>query len=202
MKIFFIKYIILSNLFIIPMLSSFNQKIINPIKKIFNKDLKDNKDKNLNIDYKNMEQSIKTDKIIKWEDTVEFTFPITGGQVIKVYDGDTITIASKLPFADSPLYRLSVRLDGIDTPEIKSKSEDEKTCAKEARDELAALILNKEIQLKNIKTEKYGRILADVHFGEIHINQWLIEKRMAVKYGGGTKVKPNSWRHYKLTGQF
>ena len=41
---------------------------------------------------------------IKWADTVEFTFPIQGGRVIKVYDGDTITIASKLPFNDSPLY--------------------------------------------------------------------------------------------------
>ena len=46
--------------------------------------------------------------IIKWEDTVEFTFPITGGKVIKVYDADTITIATRLPFKDSPLYRLSV----------------------------------------------------------------------------------------------
>ena len=191
------------------MLSSFNFKIQNPLKNIFqrdnlgNKDLKDNKDnkdKNLNIIYKNMDNS-KEYKIIKWEDTVEFTFPITGGQVIKVYDGDTITIASKLPFADSPLYRLSVRLDGIDTPEIKSKSEDEKTCAKEARDAVAELILNKEIQLKNVKSEKYGRILADVYFGEIHINQWLIEKRMAVKYDGGTKIKPTSWRQYKLTGE-
>jgi micrococcal nuclease len=190
------------------MLSSFKFKIKNPLKNIFQSkhseneyEYSENKDKNLNINYNNMEPIKNDNKIIKWEDTVEFTFPITGGQVIKVYDGDTITIASKLPFADSPLYRLSVRLDGIDTPEIKSKSEDEKTCAKEARDELASLILNKEIQLKNIKTEKYGRILADVYFGEIHINQWLIEKRMAVKYGGGTKIKPTSWRQYKLTGQ-
>ena len=66
---------------------------------------------------------------IKWEDTVEFTFPITGGRVIKVYDGDTITIASKLPFDNSPLYRLSVRLNGIDAPEIKGKTDDEKTAA-------------------------------------------------------------------------
>jgi micrococcal nuclease len=190
------------------MLSSFKFKIKNPLKNIFQSkhsendyEYSGNKDKNIIINY-NMEPIKNDNKIIKWEDTVEFTFPITGGQVIKVYDGDTITIASKLPFADSPLYRLSVRLDGIDTPEIKSKSEDEKTCAKEARDELAALILNKDIQLKNIKTEKYGRILADVYFGEIHINQWLIEKRMAVKYGGGTKIKPTSWRQYKLTGQF
>ena len=48
---------------------------------------------------------------IKWEDTTEFTFPITGGKVIKVYDGDTITIASKLPYNESPIYRLHVRLN-------------------------------------------------------------------------------------------
>ena len=73
---------------------------------------------------------------IKWEDTVEFTFPITGGRVIKVYDADTITIASKLPYDASPMYRLSVRLNGIDTPEIKGKgvSDEEKESAKAARD--------------------------------------------------------------------
>ena len=47
---------------------------------------------------------------IKWEDTVEFTFPVKGGRVIKVYDADTITIVSKLPYDDSPMYRLSVIL--------------------------------------------------------------------------------------------
>ena len=60
---------------------------------------------------------------IKWSDTVPFTVPITGGYVIKVYDGDTITVASKLPFDNSPIYRFSIRLAGIDTPEIKGKNE-------------------------------------------------------------------------------
>lgn len=143
----------------------------------------------------------QNDKIIKWEDTIEFTFPINSGQVIKVYDGDTITIASKLPFEDSPLYRLSVRLNGIDTPEIKTKNEEEKSCAKEVRDELIKLILNKEIQLKNIKSEKYGRILADVYLNDLHINKWLVENRYAVNYDGGTKIKPKSWKQYKLTGE-
>jgi len=173
----------------------FNKERINNILKIN----KNNKDKNNDINYKEM--SDNNNKIIKWEDTVEFTFPINSGQVIKVYDGDTITIASKLPFNDSPLYRLSVRLNGIDTPEIKSKIEDEKSCSKEVRDELSKLILNKEVQLKNIKSEKYGRILADVYLNDLHINEWLIENRMAVRYDGGTKVKPTSWRQYKLTGQ-
>ena len=138
---------------------------------------------------------------IKWEDTVEFTFPIRGGRVIKVYDGDTITIASKLPFVESPLYRLSVRLNGIDTPEIKGKTEDEKSAAKQARDMLSNLILNKYVTLHNIQTEKYGRILADVFYGEVHLNNWLVNGRYAVKYDGGTKKQPTSWLKYKSTGE-
>ena len=138
--------------------------------------------------------------VIKWEDTVEFTFPITGGQVIKVYDGDTITIATKLPFNDSPLYRLSVRFNGIDTPEIKGKSEDEKNDAKSARDALSGLILNKLVVLKNIQSEKYGRILAEVYMDELCLNEWMIQQRYAVKYDGGTKKSPSSWITYRTNG--
>jgi endonuclease YncB( thermonuclease family) len=139
---------------------------------------------------------------IKWEDTVEFTFPIEGGRVIKVYDGDTITIASKLPFNESPLYRLSVRLNGIDAPEIKGKTEDEKLAAKLTRDALSGLILNKYVRVKNIQTEKYGRILADVYFGELHLNEWLIKEKYAVKYDGGTKKSPTSWLKYHISGEY
>jgi endonuclease YncB( thermonuclease family) len=138
--------------------------------------------------------------IIKWDDTVPFVVPVSGGEVIKVYDGDTITIAAKMPFKGSPLYRLPVRLIGIDTPEIKGKSEDEISVAKEARDALSALILHKNIVLKNVTTEKYGRILADVYLDELHINKWLIEQRFAVKYDGGTKKPPDSWVQYRLIG--
>jgi micrococcal nuclease len=134
---------------------------------------------------------------ITWQDTVEFTFPIEGGRVIKVYDGDTITIAAKLPFGDSPLYRLSVRLNGIDTPEIKCKTDDEKIAAKQAKDALSNLILNKYVTFKNIQTEKYGRILADVYIGELHVNMWLITEKYAVKYDGGTKKSPESWLKYR-----
>lgn len=155
---------------------------------------------NINTNIKtNMEEL--TD--IKWEDTVEFTFPIKGGKVIKVYDGDTITIASKLPFENSPLYRLSVRLNGIDTPEIKGKgiSEDEKEAAKVARDFVSNMILNKYVRLENIETEKYGRILADVYIDNNHINDLLLKERYAVKYNGGTKIKPSSWIEYRETGK-
>jgi micrococcal nuclease len=140
---------------------------------------------------------------IKWEDTVEFTFPIKGGRVIKVYDADTITIASKLPYDDSPMYRLSVRLNGIDAPEIKGKgvSDEEKEAAKQARDFVSNLVLNKCVRLENIDSEKYGRILADVYIGDIHLNDFLLKERYAVKYDGGTKNKPTSWLKYKITGE-
>lgn len=140
---------------------------------------------------------------IKWEDTVEFTFPIKGGRVIKVYDADTITIASKLPYADSPMYRLSVRLNGIDTPEMKGKdiSDEEKEAAKLARNFVANLVLNKYVRLENIASEKYGRILADVYIGDIHLNELLLKECYAVKYNGGTKIKPTSWIMYRLKGE-
>lgn len=134
--------------------------------------------------------------MIEWKDTVPFVFPIQGGQVIKVYDGDTITIASKMPYPESPLYRFSVRLNGIDTPEIKGKNEDEKEIAKKARNELTTLIMNKEVTLKNVQSEKYGRILAEVYLGDICLNDWLVEKKFAVKYDGGTKQIPESWKTY------
>ena len=141
-----------------------------------------------------------TEPDIKIEDTVEFTFPIKSGRVIKCYDADTITIASKLPYDASPLYRLSVRLNGIDAPEIKGKCAEEKEVAKEARDFLSNLVLNKVIRLENVESEKYGRILADVYLGDVHLNELLLKERYAVKYDGGTKLKPVSWLRYKNTG--
>ncbi len=146
------------------------------------------------------EKEPKKTRIIKWEDTTPFTMPITGGHVIKVYDGDSITIAAYLPIEKSPLFRFSVRLNGIDTPEIKGKNEDEKAAAKDARDALSNLILHKEVILKNVGTEKYGRILADVYLGDLCINDWLIKENYAVKYDGGTKISPTSWLKYRLTG--
>jgi endonuclease YncB( thermonuclease family) len=101
------------------------------------------------------------------------------------------------------MYRLSVRLNGIDTPEIKGKgvSDEEKEAAKVARDFVSNLVMNKFVRLENIESEKYGRILADVFVGDIHLNELLIKERYAVKYDGGTKQKPVSWLKYRLTGE-
>jgi micrococcal nuclease len=141
------------------------------------------------------------DNIILWDETVEFVFPVQSGIVIKVYDGDTITIATRLPYEKSPLYRIHIRLLGIDTPEIKSKVKEEKELSKEIRDVLSKRLLHKTIRLENVDTEKYGRLLADVYLDDLHINQWLIEQRYAVSYDGKTKNIPLSWKKYKESGE-
>ena len=120
--------------------------------------------------------------------SIPFVPPITEGEVIHVYDGDTITIVSKLPYDASPLYRFSIRLAGIDCAEIKGKTEYERDLAQEAKYALQKLILNKVVALKNLKTEKYGRVLADVYLGDLHVNQWLLDNKYAIQYSGGTKT--------------
>lgn len=124
---------------------------------------------------------------ISWKDAVKFTVPIKGGRVIKVYDGDTITIVFKLPYENSLLYRESVRLNGIDSPEIKGKNENEKISAQNSKAALSDLILNKYVTLENIDCEKYGRILADVYLKDLHVNKWMLDNNFAVPYDGKTK---------------
>jgi len=122
-----------------------------------------------------------------WKTTVKFIPPVKTGIVIKVYDGDTITVASKLPMRNSPIYRFSVRLAGIDAPEMRGKSNQEKNAAIMAQKALESIVLYKTVRLENHATEKYGRILADVYLDDLWLNKWLLDNDYAVPYSGGTK---------------
>uniref|UniRef100_A0A6C0B9E1 TNase-like domain-containing protein n=1 Tax=viral metagenome TaxID=1070528 RepID=A0A6C0B9E1_9ZZZZ len=130
---------------------------------------------------------------IEYKDTEKFVLPIQSGKVVKVYDGDTITIASKFPGINGRIYRFSVRMNGIDSPELKGGTENEKELAKRSRDALSNIIMGKIVDLKNVSTEKYGRILADVYLGDLNICDWMLINKYAVKYDGGTKHRPEDW---------
>ena len=110
-----------------------------------------------------------------------------------MYDGDTITVAAKLPFDDSPIYRFSVRLRNIDSPEIKGKSDAEIALAKQSRDALNDLIFGKTVKLRDVSTEKYGRLLANVYVDGLHVNKWMLDNKYAIEYDGGTKTRPVNW---------
>jgi len=130
---------------------------------------------------------------ITYKDTIAFIPPIIYGKVIKVYDGDTITIAARLPFNGSPIYRFSVRLAHIDSPEIRGESKMENRLAIESRDALHKLIFGKIIELKNNGKEKYGRLLADLYYDGLYVNQWMLDNKYAVMYDGGKKIRPSEW---------
>lgn len=136
-------------------------------------------------------------KNLDYKTLPHFIPPINSGRVIKVYDGDTITVVSKIKgLKKSPIYKFQIRLNGIDTPEIKTKNQEEKEIALKIRDMLSDKILGKDIVLKNIQTEKYGRLLCEIYLDKLHINQWLIDQKYAVPYTGGKKNSPESWSKY------
>jgi endonuclease YncB( thermonuclease family) len=127
-----------------------------------------------------------------------FVPEITHGKIVRVYDGDTVTIAARIHIDDeyiAKLFRFSVRLRGIDTPEMKTKNATEKALAIKARDVLSAQFLNKMVLLENVDYDKYGRILADMITveGNIHISEWMLVNGYAVEYDGGTKHRPSEW---------
>lgn len=136
--------------------------------------------------------------------------------VDSVYDGDTITLVVPIKMEiydmDSPntlkstnpnnianikLNKIKVRLFGIDTPELKpSKNlinrEAHIAKAKEARDFLSNMILNKIIKINFLQNDKYGRPLVKLYANnvegkEICLNELMISKGFAKEYDGGTK---------------
>lgn len=133
---------------------------------------------------------------IKLKDVPKFVPTIKKGRVLKVYDGDTITIVGYEEGSDE-LHKYSIRINGIDCPELKSKNKNEVHIAKIARDMLALMIYKNIVSLENVKgLDKYGRLLCDVIYDDINVSKWMLEKRLAVEYDGGKKNSPECWLEY------
>ncbi len=126
---------------------------------------------------------------ITYHDCKRFIPNIHYAKVVKVYDGDTITVACKYPIRGKQLYRFSVRLAGIDAPEMNADDCIERVEANISKIALHKLIFNETVRLDNIRTEKYGRLLADVYLHDLHVNTWLLDNYFAVPYNGGLKSK-------------
>lgn len=83
--------------------------------------------------------------------------------VVKVVDGDSLDLSDGR----------RIRLLGIDAPER------EKCAAYKAKEKLIQLALNKRIRLRNVVTDDYGRILANVYVGNILVNKILVAQGLA-----------------------
>lgn len=107
-------------------------------------------------------------------------------RVVSVYDGDTVRVeASMWP---GLTWRGSVRVDGVDTPELRGKCEVEKVKAKAARDFVRARI-GKRVLLVNVRKGKYaGRVVARVKLANgSDLTELLIQQGHGRPYEGGRR---------------
>ena len=114
----------------------------------------------------------------------------TYAKCVHVYDGDTVHVVFKMPgIGADTCYKWVIRLNGIDTPEIKSKNANEKSKAVESRDFLKGKILDKIIIVECSDFDKYGRLLGEIYLEENGktLSQMMIEGGYAKPYDGGTK---------------
>lgn len=108
-------------------------------------------------------------------------------RLVSVYDGDTIKVTLS---GVHPLFgrKISVRILGIDTPEIRGKCAAEKTKAKAARDFLKGVLKRaSRIDLRDAKRGKYFRILARVSADGQDVAALLIRKGHGRPYNGGRR---------------
>jgi micrococcal nuclease len=108
-------------------------------------------------------------------------------EVTSIYDGDTF----RANIEDYPAIigeHMSIRINGIDTPELRGKCETEKQLARKAKQfTVEHLRAAKSITLKNIKRGKYFRLIADVYVDGISLGELLIKYKHAVIYQGKAK---------------
>lgn len=100
------------------------------------------------------------------ENAVKYIPNIKYARVSSVYDGDTITIAvmKRRLFKSDKIYLHKVRIAGIDCPELRGSSSDEKTIAVIAKQFVVARIDKQVVKLDVKGYDKYGRILASVYY--------------------------------------
>ena len=72
------------------------------------------------------------------------------GKVIKVTDGDSITILN------TTNQKVRVRLTGIDAPEA------DQPYGQESKKHLVSMVADKEVRIETNKTDRYGRVLGNV----------------------------------------
>lgn len=115
-----------------------------------------------------------------------------GATLDRVVDGDTVDLNIDLGF-DIWMNGKRVRLNGIDTPEKRTRDLLEKVFGNIASDYVSDKLINADrIVVRTTldgNLDKYGRLLGDIWVDNdvISINEQLIKRRYAVAYKGQNK---------------
>lgn len=118
--------------------------------------------------------------------------------VYKVYDGDTVKVLLNY---QGLIFKFSIRIFGIDTPEVSRCSTLEKQAGIKVKHYLKTLIENKTVKIYCICHDKYGgRIVGDIYYmndnEEINIADELLKKNYAKIYDG--KTSKEEWKNEEL----
>ena len=109
---------------------------------------------------------------------------------VRNYDADTITVDID-GWPEIIGKNISIRVNGIDTPEIRGGTEYSKALAKRAKQFVQCTMENANIIiLKNPQRGKYFRIVADVEIDGVNLGKLLIKLGYAKPYDG-TTAKPD-----------
>jgi len=137
----------------------------------------------------------------------------TFGRLVEIYDGDTVKVVLN---AFGSYYKFTIRLNGIDTCEIRSKDKVLQENAIKARDRLFEILTDKKVIAKNdIKNildtdvylvwveccakDKYGRVLATIYKNKgdaKSVSEILLEEKLAYTYEGKTKLSDDDIKDY------
>jgi endonuclease YncB( thermonuclease family) len=114
------------------------------------------------------------------------------GKVVDVYDGDTVQVVI---LVWGQARRFTLRINGIDAPEIRSNDNLEKEQAILVRDRTRAMILGAIVTVIVIDFDKYGRLLGDIEYGSARkkISEELLDNNLVIKYQGGKKIPWRQW---------
>lgn len=118
---------------------------------------------------------------------VPYTDQLYECRIVDVYDGDTITVIISPKAGD--FIKLSIRIIGIDTPEIRTKNADEKQAAILIRDNIRSFLMNKICWLDIECYDKYGgRMVGDIYIDSTSkLSTYNLEKGFAKPFTGKTK---------------
>lgn len=106
-------------------------------------------------------------------------------EVLKVKDGDTLKVRVRI-WLDQYV-TVSVRVLGVDTPEMRARCPEERRGAEAAR-EFVRVIATEGVTIRNVRYGKYaGRVLADVYVNDMNLAELLISNGLGRPYDGGRR---------------
>ena len=108
-------------------------------------------------------------------------------RVIRVIDGDTFVVDID-EFPDLIGKDISVRVNGIDTPELRGKCGREKDLAVKAKERVDALLKTADtIVLENLSRGSFFRIVADVIIDGVDLGELILNEGLATPYRSGSE---------------